>query len=120
MSLQQLIDEHVASVFLNTDHFAENVIRFAEGNETAASVVKAVVSWVPDAVEDSRGRGVMRRAELFLDDSVRVTIKDAFRIGGVRYDVETIGAVSHGARTVSVVRYIPEQKGGSPLKTGDF
>ena len=33
MSLQRLIEEHVDSVFLNTSHFAETVLRYAGGDE---------------------------------------------------------------------------------------
>jgi hypothetical protein len=111
MSLNNLIREHVASVFLNTDHFAETVIRYPLGERDRHEEVTGIVTWSPTVVTDTRGRGYTRRCELFLNDSVTVAASDAFKIGQRRCEVEAIDEAQDGARVVHLVHYESETKG---------
>lgn len=111
MSLQRLIEEHVDSVFLNTSHFAETVLRLAGGDPSHASSVTGIVTWQQTDKADARGLGFVRKAELLVNDSVTVNAADAFKIGSVRMEVGAVDPPDHGSRVVHLIQYEPDAKG---------
>lgn len=120
MSLADQLSEDVAGVFLDTNDFAVTILHYPGGVEQAAVKVTAIVTWYPEQEEFGRGRATMRRGELFLSSSVKVTVKDAWRIDGHRYDTETISSPQYDCQTIKIQRYLPETKAGLPLRTGEF
>lgn len=121
MTLATQIDTDVSAVFLQTDDFAERVIHYPNGREDQAVRVTALVTWTPEQQEFSRGRANLRRGELLLDSTgLTVTVKDGWRIDSWRYDTESVSTDQYGAVTVKIVGYLPETKGGTPLRTGEF
>lgn len=104
MSLRTLIEEHVTAVFLRTDHFAETMIRYTDGDKSRASSITGLVTWKTDEVDNfDRGRGNDRHGEVLFADSVSVSLTDTLKIGGKVYQVETVGPVHDGAFMVGVV-----------------
>lgn len=118
MSLNQLISEHVTTVFLNTSHFAETVIRYAGGAVDRRTEITAIVTWMPSDVSEMRGKGYVRKCEMLVDDSVTITPADAFKIGSVRCEVTAIDNAQNGARVVHLQQYESEAKG--IRKAGDL
>ena len=51
-----------------------------------------------------------------LASSVAVTVKDSFFVGADRVEVESVGPIQDGARMCGVVQYVPETKGGRPVR----
>ena len=98
----------------------ETILHYPSGKESAASEVTAIVTWNPTQVDNSRGRGTKRGGELLLNDSVTVTVKDAFSINDVRAEVVSIDPIQDGSQTVYISQHIPETKGASPIRTGEI
>lgn len=111
MSLNQLISEHVATVFLNTDHFAEVVTRYAKGDRDIRSSVTGIVTYQPADVLTTRGKGYRRIATLAVSSDVVIDPADAFLLGSDRYEVTAIDAPQNGMRTVHLQQYESEAKG---------
>jgi hypothetical protein len=118
MSLNQLIREHVTTVFLNTAHFAETVIRYAGGAVDRQTEITAIVTWMPSDVSESRGKGYLRKCEMLVSDSVTITPADAFKIGDTRCEVTSIDNKQDGSRVVHLQQYESEAKG--IRKAGDI
>jgi len=111
MTLRELIASDVASVFLNTDEFAEQVIRYVGGDSGNRQAVSAIVEIEQPTFEKERGRGYQTKAMVMVDDAVTVATGDAFLIRNERYEVLAVKPVEHGAREVSCVRYASEARG---------
>lgn len=106
MSLQDLIEEHATSVFLNVDHFAEPVYRLAGSNSDSQTTISAAIVTLMDPdIAENRGRGATIRGEVMLPESQRLEITDALMVRGLQYQVERIGAVDHGMKTAYIIRY---------------
>ena len=118
MSLQRLIEEHVDSVFLNTSHFAETVLRYAGGDRSKATSMTAVVTWQPTDKTEARGQGYVRKADMLVNDSVTITPADAFKVGTIRMEVESVDPPDDGAIMVRLIQYEAAAKGGR--KAGDI
>jgi hypothetical protein len=116
MTLSDQMKSDVDDVFLNTDDFAESILRIVGGRNGRAESVTAIVTWQDTVTDDGRGRGTRRTAEVMLADNQSVTIKDAFKIDNDFVQVTRVGPIQDGARTVWVRQYIPETKGAKPLK----
>lgn len=117
MSLSQLIDEHVSTVFLNTDHFAETFLRY-RANASTISVTGILTVQQPQ-VNDDRGRGFSHSASLWFKSTTDIEPHDRLK-GDVNWQVSTVTEAEHGARTATLVRYEPEVRGKSNLRTGDL
>jgi hypothetical protein len=118
MPLSQLIEEHVTSVFMNTEHFASTVLRYIDGDSSNIAQIVAVVNVTNSTFEDQRGRGYAHRAEMFLASSITLNPSDAIKYGDNRYEIEAIGDEEHGMRVVKLIRYQPETRGAKPIRTG--
>lgn len=110
----------VDSVFFATDDFAEVIKRYIGGEKGAVEFVTALVTWNPTGEAYERDRATRRTGELLLKDSQSVTVADTFKVGTDRIQVTAVGPIQDGARTVYFSQYIPEIKGGAPLRTGDL
>lgn len=118
MSLNQLIDEHVSLVFMNTEDFASDLVRYVCGDSANTQQIVGIVTVHTPVVDDMRGRGYIHRADVVLDESVVVTESDGILYGGFRFEVESIGIAEHGLKTMFIVRYQPESKGAKPIRSG--
>lgn len=117
MSLQTLIEEHFTAVFLRTDHFAEQIIRYTDGDKSRASAITGLATWKADDVDNfDRGRGIDRRGEVLFAESVTVSLTDQLKIGGEVYQVETVGPVHDGAFMVGVISRDQRTIGAKPLR----
>lgn len=120
VTLSDLMKTDMDDIFLSTDDFAESIVRYAGGSQSSSSVVTAVIMWDPTTVEGGRGRQTARTGQLLLNDDVSVTVSDAFMVEGNRVEVESIGPIQDGARTVWIKQVIPETRGAVPIRTGDI
>ena len=120
MTLAAQILTDVSAVFLETDDFAETILHYPLGQEDRAVQVTALVTWGQEQEEFSRGRATTRRGEIFIASGTTISVKDAWRIGNLRYDTESVSTDQYGGQTARIVGYLPETKGGTPLRTGEF
>ena len=120
MSLNQLIDEHVTTVFLNTDHFAETMRRYICGDSDNVTNFVGIVTVDGTNINDARGRGFDHAATLVLSSDIQMNVGDAILHGEDRYEVKTVGAAEHGMRTCQLNRYQPEVRGGKVFRNGDL
>lgn len=112
--------EHVATVFMNTDHFADSVLRLIGGD---VSNIKSIIGIAGDdtaAADDQRGRGYSHYRMFDFAETTVLEERDAVKIGELQYGVESITDPVLGMRTAKLVRYQPETKGGKHLRSGDF
>ncbi len=117
MSLNDLIASDVADVFLQVDDFAEQIIRYTDGDKSRASAITGLVTWKADDVDNfDRGRGIDRRGEVLFAESVTVSLTDQLKIGGEVYQVETVGPVHDGAFMVGVISRDQRTIGAKPLR----
>lgn len=120
MSLSDLIVSDVADVFLDTDDFASTIIRYIGGDVGNTSTFTGIVTMDGTNINDGRGRGYDHMASLVLSSSVTIEVGDAIKHGDERYEVKTVGEIEHGMRTVTLLRYQPDTKGGKVFRTGDI
>lgn len=111
MTLSSLISSDVASVFLNTDEFAETVTRYIGGDPGYTQSLTSVVTLDQPEFETSRGRGFEIRGTALFDDAATLNQADALLIRGERYEVRTVKPAAFGVIEVTVVRYVPDAKG---------
>ena len=119
MSLQTLISEHVSSVFLNTDHFAESIKRYIGDSKTSVQTLTGIVNFEKPQQNYDRGTETHIRGEVIFSEDVTVTTSDTLLIGGFEYAVENVNPASDGMFTAFIVRRVPQVKGGRPLR-GQF
>jgi len=120
MSLNRLIEEHVSTVFLNTDHFAETCQRFVGGD---AGNIKTIIGIPGDdmpAIDDVRGRGYTHSRTFDIAETSTLTEADAVQIGSLRYEVVHVSDPMHGMKTAKLGRTQQEVKGGRVFRTGDI
>ena len=120
MPLNQLIEEHVSSVFLNTEHFADTIIRYIGGDAGNTSSFTGIITMDGTQIDDGRGRGFDHMASLVIGSATRMEVGDALKHGDERYEVKTVGEIEHGMRTCLLVRYQPQMKGGKVFRNGDL
>lgn len=118
VSLKLLAVEHVASVFLNTDHFAETCHRLVSGDEGDVRTITGIPGDDMAMEDDARGRGYTHRRSFDFAESSTLLPTDAIKISGTRYEIDSITDAVLGMRTANLVRYQPEQKGGKPIRQG--
>jgi len=111
MTLKSLIEADVASVFLNTDEFAETVTRLIGGDAGHTQLITAVVTLDQPTFERSRGRGYETRSTMMIDDASAIATGDAVLIRGVRYEVITVKPADFGSVDVTLSRYASEARG---------
>lgn len=100
MSLRELMEGHAATVFLNTDHFAEGVTHIAGGS---TETVSAVVTIDPPAVSKDRGDGRVFTPSIQVLGTVDVTLASQWRVRGAVYGTEKIAPTDEaGMRMVEL------------------
>jgi hypothetical protein len=120
MSLNDLMISDVADVFMQTEDFAEQIIRYVGGDVGHIKHITGIVTWYPTVPEMNGGRATRRRGEVMLSSDVEISVTDALKIGEDRAEVEAVGPSQDGAQVVYVVQQIPQTKGAAPLRTGGF
>ena len=116
MSLNQLIDRHVETVFFNTDHFAEQILRYVGGDTGNIAKITGIIDVLPPVIDDMRGRGYIHEGTIELPESVEIFAGDAIYFNGHRYEVKAPQDAIHGMKTVPIVRYQSEHAGQAPHK----
>ena len=120
MSLSQLMSEHVSTVFMNTDHFAETCQRFVGGDEGNIRTIVGIPGDDMAATDDVRGRGYTHSRTFDIAETSTLTEQDAIRIGSLRYEVVHVSDPSQGMKTAKLARTQQEVKGGRIFRTGDL
>ena len=120
MSLSQLMNEHVSTVFMITDHFAETCQRFVGGDEGNIRTIVGVPGDDMAATDDVRGRGYTHSRTFDIAETSTLTEQDAIRIGSLRYEVVHVSDPSQGMKTAKLARTQQEVKGGRIFRTGDL
>ena len=107
MTFQDDLEHDVSEVFLNTDNeeFAESVTHYPQGVVASAASVVAVAALMPRRKELERGEGYVVRGTLDVSPSVTLHKKDAWLIGGNRFETESIDEERLGIVTVHVYRF---------------
>lgn len=105
MGFQDDLEDDVANVFLNEDEFASSVTHYPQGVVANAAAVTAVVSLKPREKDLERGEGYVVRGTVDVGAGVAVTNKDAWSIGGVRYETKSIDEERLGMITIHIYRY---------------
>lgn len=112
--------EHVSTVFMNTDHFAETHKRFVGGDEGDIRSITGIPGDDMAATEDVRGRGYTHTRTFDIAEGTALFEKDAIKIGSLRYEVDVITDPVLGMRTAKLVRTQQEVKGGRVFRNGDL
>lgn len=120
MTLKTTIAGHVSTVFLDTTHFAETVKRYVGGVKGTVENVTALIAWDATQTAYSRDRATSRASSLMVASAQVVSVDDSFKVGADLIQVETVGPIQDGAKIVTLKQYIPQTKGGAPLRTGDL
>lgn len=120
MSLKRLIEEQVTSVFLNTDHFAQNCQRLVAGDDGNVRSIVGVPGDDMAATDDLRGRGYTHMRTFDFAETSTLVEKDAVKIGSLRYEVDVVSDPVLGMRTAKLVRTQQEVKGGRVFRNGDI
>ena len=120
MSLNQLMREHVSTVFMNTDHCAETCQRFVGGDEGNIRTIVGIPGDDMAATDDVRGRGYTHSRTFDIAETSTLTEQDAIRIGSLRYEVVHVSDPSQGMKTAQLARTQQEVKGGRIFRTGDL
>ncbi|TWT49024.1 hypothetical protein KOR42_39400 [Thalassoglobus neptunius] len=103
MTLRDLINEHAGSVFLNADHFAEGITHYPGGSAPSATITAAFFPEEKEDRDEERGDGYEIYARLEVADSVTITRKDKFTIGGRDWYVVSIGVAELGLLPIRIV-----------------
>lgn len=121
MTLKALIESHVSTVFLNTDHFADGqIIRYIGGDVGQIKYFTGQVTWGPAVFDSTGGRATVQTGEVWFSASVEMNKGDALNIEGNRVEVTGVDAPQYGAKTARFTFKVPETKGAAPLRTGGF
>lgn len=120
MTLKALMESHVTSVFLNTDHFAETCQRFVGGDDGNIKTIVGIPGDDMPAIDDVRGRGYTHTRTFDVAEATVLNEKDAVRIGDLRYEVVHVSDPVHGMKTAKLARTQQEVKGGRVFRNGDI
>lgn len=120
MTLKSLMASDVPDVFLQTDDFADTIIRYVGGDAGNVKTFVGIVTLHPAMTNHERGRGTDQTADLVLSSDIPLCSGDAIKFGDERYEVKAVGDPEHGMKTASLLRYIPEVRGGKVLRSGDL
>lgn len=120
MSLNQLAREHVSTVFMNTDHFAESCPRYINGDEGDILLITGIPGDDMVATDDIRGRGYTHSRTFDIAESTVLNVKDAVKIGELRYEVVHVSDPVLGMKTAKLARTQQEVRGGKVFRNGDI
>lgn len=117
-TLAEIMASDVNDVFLDTDEHAVSMLHLIGGDDGNISQVVGIITWHPTVPELDGGRATRRTGEIWLVDSVSVTVRDAFKIGANRVEVSAVGPKQHGGQVISIVQKLTETKGSAPVRNG--
>lgn len=104
MAFKDLIEEHVTTVFLNTDQFADSITRRPLGVSADDVAVDAIFEEMPQSKNFEGGEQVERTAHLHIDVSTVVDESDEWVIDSVVWQTVKPGRVENGFRIVTIQR----------------
>jgi hypothetical protein len=110
----------VADVFLQTDDFATQIIRYVGGDEGNIKTFVGIVTLHPAMTNDGRGRGYDHTADVVFAEATELLPGDAIKHDGNRYEVKAVTEAEHGMKSATVTRYQAEVKGAKVLRNGDL
>ena len=104
MSLKTLIESQATSVFLNTDHFAEEVTHRPLGQ--AGDDVSRTVVWIEQDPDRStvRGEETVRRVQMHIAEAVAVDVRDLWIRSSEVWATKAIQGVAGGLRMLTLER----------------
>ena len=120
MSLHDLMISDVSDVFIQTDDFADVCRRYKNGERTDGANFNGIITPLDADPTDAYGKGKIQRATLVCSESIKFKEKDAISHNGFRYEVDGVSDPEHGMQTISLVRYVGEERGARQLRTGDL
>jgi hypothetical protein len=112
--------EHVSTVFMNTEHFAETHQRLIGGDEGNIRSIVGIPGDDMVATDDVRGRGYTHSRTFDIAEGTALSEKDAIKIGSIRYEVVKVGDPVLGMKTAHLGRTMQEVKGGKVFRNGDI
>ena len=118
MTLASQIASDVDAVFLSVDDFAVQMRRYVGGDPGQQITLTGIITWQATEYSEDMGRGTRRRGEILVADSVDVSVTDSILIGADLAQVEAVGQVQDGAKTIYVVQTLPQSRGGKTVRTG--
>lgn len=110
MSLKDLINQHAQTLILNTDHFAEAVVRHVDGSANAATdqTVNAIVTL--DA--DPRDNSVLTRGTIDVPASTESRLRDTWTIRGELFSTVAILPADGGLKRIRIQAMKREHNSG--------
>ena len=113
MSLRTLAEEHATTIAMNTDRFADPVTQSRFGVQQKTVHPAALVTWLQQSWDTSRGAETKQQAEVYLPEAADVRSGDVFTINGVTTVVTALGEVSFGLRRFTVEARKPDTQTGA-------
>lgn len=110
MRLNALIESQAETVFLNADHFAEEVTHRPLGDDARDAAVIANVVWEEPVTNADGGKGQLLRGRLDVAGSLAVGPTDQWVIDGRLYQTRVVGEPQGGLRPVLVQRITTERR----------
>ena len=104
MRLNELIESQAETVFLNTDHFAEEVTHRPLGDDARDAAVIANVVWEEPQENAEGGQGQKLRGRLDVAATLTIEPADQWVIDGRLYQTRIVGEPQGGLRPVMVQR----------------
>jgi hypothetical protein len=117
MTLKAMIEEHVSTVFLNTDDFAETIKRRVEdGRSNRTTSLVAVVTWDPPVSNSGEGkREANLRGTIAVPSGLNPPLKmsDRWIIGETTYATLAVHPPQYGMQNVLIEQRVGDMRGGS-------
>lgn len=110
MTFKSLINSHASSVYLNLDHFAEEVTQYP-GGSGASVTVTALVDRPDPSVREQRGQETRNNPMLHVNTSVSVSKSDRWEIDGVIYETIKVGLADKGLVSIELTHVDKETQG---------
>lgn len=114
MSLKDLINQHAGTVFINTDHFAEAVVRHVDGAESAQTdqTLNAIVTLDCDPREGN----TITKGTVDLPATTTCRLRDTWTIRGELFSTVAIVPADAGLKRIRIQAVKREHNSGR--KTG--
>ena len=117
MTLKAMIDEHVSTVFLNADEFAETIKRRVEdGRNNRTSSLTAIVTWdLPVSYSGEGKREAKFRGTIAVASGLNPPpqMSDRWIIGEMTYATLAVQPPQYGMQNVLIEQRVGDMRGGS-------